>query len=266
MLLRSSPLRARRLRRLAQALIALGLLALATTVGLAYSRSAVAAQERADQLRRVAGILSIDPIPDPPFLTGSRQDLVYAPGQTVLVFAAGFKPHEPLFVRLYHRTSGLLDAYQDRADVRGQVVLARPLSPFSEGKDFTPAGRLVFQVEALSGTTREYAFRLEPGPAGKLPATRGVYPPVAVPGSVVVLWCSGRPVGEAPLVSASVDGEPIGARSLRLKLYPVASDGLLLATLTISLDDPTGDWTVFLGACQFNIPVRATLRDGEEYR
>jgi len=244
------------LRCLAWALIGLGVLLLSGAVVLAYWRSAAAAQGRAGYLAQVFFPFPSEPLADLPFLTGGRQGLVYAPGQTVLAFASGFKPHEPLFVRLYHRTHGLLDAYATRADARGQIVLARPLSTLDDEEDFSPPGGLWFQVEALSGMEQEYAFRLDPGPAEDAPPTKGVYPPSAVPGSVVVLWCSGMPVGETPQVQASVDGEPLRPQSLRLKLYPVSSDGLLLAALTISLDDPTGQWTIFLDSCQFRFPVQ----------
>ena len=251
--LRSSPVHARRLRRLGLALAGLGVLLVLAAFGLAALRSQQQARREAERMTRFWLGLSAPSAAEPPFLTLDHQDLSYAPGQTALAFAAGFQPHEPLFVRLRHG-GDLLDAVQARADARGQFVITRPLS-----LDELPAGSLSFQVEALSGATQEFAFRLEPGPPQEIAPTRGVFPAIAAPGSAVVLWCSHQIPGQAPIVQANVDGERIGASSLRLKSFPVASDGLLLAVLTVALDDPAGDWRVSLDGCEFAFPVRASL-------
>ena len=242
------------MRCLALALIASGALLLITAIALSLLQNVRAKQERADYLKQVMLHIPSDLI-DLPFLTRDHLDLVYTSGQTALAFAAGFQPHEPLFVRLYHRTRGLLDAYQTRADVGGQIVLAQPLSTFSDGKDYTSPGGLRFQVESLSGYEQEFPFRLVTYLARDIPPTKGVYPSSAVPGSLVVLWCNGQPVGEAPIVSGSVDGKARHLQSAHLTLYPVTSDGLLLATLMIALDDPTGQWTIYLGSCEFQFTV-----------
>ena len=251
--LRASPVRASRLRRAGIGLVGLGGILLLAAFGLGAWRSWQQGRLEAERIRRMWLGISEPAVSELPFLTADHQNLRYAPGQTALAFAAGFRPHEPLFVRLYHGDE-LLDATQHRADSRGQAVLTLPLS-----LDQTPAGGLRFQVEALSGASQEYAFRLEPGPPAALAPTRGVYPARAAPGSVVVLWCSHQRPGPAPIVQASVDGEKLGAAALRLKLFPVASDGLRLAVLTVALDDPAGDWRVSLDGCEFSFPVRAAL-------
>ena len=196
-----------------------------------------------------------------PFLTKDHTGLVYAPGQTVLAFASGFQPYEALFIRLYHRTQGLLDADASRADALGQVVLARPLGMLSDKENYIPTGGLWFQVESLSGQDQVFPFRLEPGPAVETTPTKGVYPLVAVPGSVVVLWCNGQEVGKTPGVDGSVDGKSLDTRAMRLTIYPISSDGLLLASLAVSLDDPTGLWTLYLGSCEYRLPVNSLLHN-----
>ncbi len=229
-------------------LIIAGVLLLAVSGSLHALRGVWAEQERAAYFDHIWLQMPVQPELDLPFLT-ENQARVYAPGQTAVAFVSGFQPHEPLFVRLYHRTGGLLEAYQSRADVLGQVVLSRPLGD-------TPKGSLWFEVIGLSGMEQVYPFRLEVEDDDATPPTKGIYPASAVQGSALLLWCSGQKSGEAPVVTASFDGKPLRPQSLRLKLYPISSDGLLLAALTISLDDPTGEWTVYLNACKFSLLVR----------
>jgi hypothetical protein len=261
MLLRASPIRIKRMRRVAPALVALGALLLIAAVTAGSLQSTREQHERASYLQQVFfHYPTVVPL-DLPFLTKGRKSQAYATGQTVLAFASSFQPYEPLFVRLYHRTQGLLDAYAMRADVLGQVVLARPLNMFSDGADFTPTGGLWFLVESLSGQEQAFSFRLEPGPLPATPPTKGVYPPAAVPGSVVVLWCSGQEVGKAAQLNGTLEGENLNTRAMRLSLYPVAPDGLLLASLVISLDDPTGLWTLHLGSCEYQLPVNSLLHN-----
>ncbi len=248
-MLRGSVVYRKRARWLAIVLIAAGVLLLAVSGSLHALRGVWAEQERAAYFDHIWLQMPVQPELDLPFLT-ENQARVYAPGQTAVAFVSGFQPHEPLFVRLYHRTGGLLEAYQSRADVLGQVVLSHPLED-------TPSGSLWFEVIGLSGMEQVYPFRLEKGEDddATLP-TKGIYPASFVQGSVLLLWCSGQKTGEAPVVTASFDGKPLRPQSLRLKLYPVASDGLLLAALTISLDDPTGEWAVYLNACKFSFSVQ----------
>ena len=249
MLLRGSVVHRKRARWLAIVLIAAGVLLLAVSGSLHALRGVWAEQQRATYLEHIWLQAPVQAELDLPFLT-ENQARVYTPGQTAVAFVSGFQPHEALFVRLHHRTKGLLEAYQSRADVLGQVVLSRPLGD-------TPKGSLWFEVIGLSGMEQVYPFRLEVDEdQDTIPPTKGIYPESAVQGSVVLLWCSGQKPGEAPVVTASVDGKPLRPQSLRLKHYPVASDGLLLASLTISLDDPTGEWAVYLNACKFSFSVQ----------
>ena len=256
-LLRSSLISHRRQRRLALALVGLGLLLVAAAVALGYRDSVLAA---AAQERHVQSVfLHTAPEFEPPFLTAERQGLVYAPGQTVLAFAEGFQPHETLFVRLYSLTQGLVDSYQTLADLNGQVVAARPLSLEKDAETYTPPGALWFQVEGLSGKEQLYRFRLEPGQALEPAAVKGVYPTAAVPGSVVAFWCSGLQPGAPVVVKTSVDGQTLRPGAVKITTYPVSSDSLLLGTLVVSLDDPTGEWELFVEHCRFHIPVRSRL-------
>jgi hypothetical protein len=255
----------KRMRRLALALIVTGALLLITAIALSLLQNVRAKQVRADYLKQVILHIPSDLI-DPPFLTRDHLDLVYTSGQTALAFAAGFRPYEPLFVRLYHRTQGLLDAYQTLADVGGQAVLARPLNPFPDREDFTSPGSLWFQVESLFGQEQEFRFHLVTYQAKDIPPTKGVYPSSVVPGSLVILWCSGQRVGEAPIMSGSVDGKARHLQSAHMTLYPVASDGLLLATLMIALDDPTGQWTIYLGSCEFKFTVASPINQTRSSR
>lgn len=248
MLLRGSVVYRKRARWLAIVLIAAGVLLLAVSGSLHALRGVWVEQQQAAYFDHIWLQMPVQPELDLPFLT-ENQARVYTPGQTVVAFVSGFQPHEALFVRLYHRMGGLLEVYQSRADVLGQVVLSRPLGD-------TPKGSLWFEVIGLSGMEQVYPFRLEADDDEALVPTKGVYPASVVQGSVVLLWCSGQEPGEAPVVTAAFDGKPLRPQSLRLKLYPISSDGLLLASLTISLDDPTGEWTVFINACKFSLLVR----------
>ena len=248
MLLRGSIVHRKRARWLAIVLIVAGVLLLAVSGSLHALRGVWAEQQRATYLEHIWLQAPVQAELDLPFLT-ENQARVYTPSQTAVPFVSGFQPHEALFVRLYHRTQGLLEAYQSRADVLGQVVLSRPLGD-------TPKGSLWFEVIGLSGMEQVYPFRLEVDDDEAPRPTKGAYPASAAQGSVVLLWCSGQTPGEAPVVTASVDDKPLRPQSLRLKLYPVASDGLLLASLTVSLDDPTGEWQIFLNACKFSLLVR----------
>jgi hypothetical protein len=249
------------MRRITLLLIALGALLLIAAVAAGSLQNAREEQERAGYLQQVFFHNPSVALSDLPFLVSSQHRQVYAPGQTVLAFAGGFQPYEPLFVRLYHRTHGRLDSYATRADVLGQVVLARPLNPFSDGEDFTPTGGLWFQVESLSGQEQAFSFRLESGPAAETIPTKGVYPAAAVPGSVVVLWCSGQNVGVTPQLNGTLEGESLNTPAMRLTIYPVASDGVLPASLVISLDDPTGLWQLHLGSCELQLPVNSLLHN-----
>ena len=256
MLLRGSCLHRQRMRRWAIVLIVAGIIFLAASGSLHALQGIWAEQQRAAYLEHIWLQTPVQLSLDLPFLT-ENQARVYAPGQTAVAFVSGFQPHEALFVRLYHRTQGLLEAYQSRADVLGQVVLSRSLSGLPGEQGYTPTGSLWFEVIGLSGLEQVYPFRLEVDEdEGATLPTKGVYPESAVPGSVVLLWCSGQTSGEASVVTASVDDKPLRPQSLRLKPYPVASDGLLLAALTISLDDPTGEWVVYLNACKFSFSVQ----------
>lgn len=259
MLLRSSPIHTRRLRWIALALIALGALILASAIGLGYWQRIQAAREREDFLRRMIFNPHRQPEVVLPFLNAQSGEIVYVPGQTALAFAEGFQPHEPIFVRLYSRTRGLLDAYQTRADVRGQFAAARPLSLEEDNENYTPPGGLWFQVEALSGHKQVFRFRLDKGRMPGTAETKGVYPPVAVPGTVVAFWCSGLHPGDDVIVKAAVDGQEFRPGRIKIETFPVGPDGLLLGTLVVSLDDPTGEWRVFANHCQLDFPVRSTL-------
>lgn len=255
MLLRSSSIHTLRIRRLTLGLVCLGVSLLAAMPGLNAWKDAQSERER-EALRQQSFLRTAVDIPaEPPFLTGNSSERVYAPGQTALAFAAGFQPHEALFIRLYHRTRGLIEAYVSRADERGQFAAAHPLSLEVDGTGFTPPGRLWFQVEGLNGLSQEYPFRLESSPARDAPPGKGVYPSTAVPGSSVVLWCSGNPPGEVPMSDVKVDNRSIHLDGLRFTIYPTAPDGLLLARLLISHNDPTGNWTVFLGTCELHFSV-----------
>ena len=236
------------MRQWALLLIVAGVILLVTSGSLHALRGVWAEQERAAYFDHIWLQTPAEAAPDLPFLT-ENQARVYTPGQTAVAFVSGFQPHEALFVRLYHRMGGMLEAYQSRADVLGQVVLSRPLGD-------TPKGSLWFEVIGLSLMEKVYPFRLELDEDDLPLPAKGIYPASAVQGSVVLLWCSGQKPGEAPVVTASFDGKPLRPQSLRLKLYPVASDGLLLASLTISLDDPTGEWVVYLNACKFSFSVQ----------
>jgi hypothetical protein len=194
-----------------------------------------------------------------PFLHAQGIEIIYAPGQTALAFAEGFQPHEPLFVRLYSRTHGLLDAYQTRAAVRGQFAAARPLSLEEDNDNYTPPGGLWFQIEALSGGEQVFHFRLEKGQMPEAAETKGVYPAVTVPGTVVAFWCSGLHPGDDVIVKAAVDGQEFRPGRIQIEAYPVGPDGLLLGTLVVSLDDPTGEWRVFANHCQLDFSVRSSL-------
>jgi len=248
---------ANRMRRLGLLLITLGALVLVAVAGRAYLQAEQARQARQEYLAKLFLPRAGEPVFEPPFLTGSRQDQVYTAGQTALAFASGFQPDEPVFARLYHGMHGLLAAELLQADALGQVVLVHPLSERTRREDFTPTGALWFQAESLSGIKQEFAFRLEPGAAAdQMPPTKGVYPAIAVPGSTVMLWCSGQKVGQAPGVDFMVDGRSIPTRDLDLTVYPITGDGLLLAKLTLSNSDPTGDWTAYLGTCSLQFSVR----------
>jgi len=259
MLLRSSPVHTRRLRRLALAMIALGVLILASAIGLGYWQRVQAARAQEEYLQRIFFNPHRQPEVVLPFLNVHSGEIVYAPGQTALAFAEGFQPHEPLFVRLYSRSRGLLDAYQTRTDVRGQFAAARPLSLDEDSDLYTPAGGLWFQFDALSGREQTFYFRLEKGQMPTAAETKGVYPPVAVPGTVVAFWCSGLLPGEDLSVKVAVDGQKFRAGRIKIETFPVGPDGLLLGTLVVSLDDPTGEWRVFANHCQLDFPVRSTL-------
>jgi len=235
----------------------LGVLILVSAIALGYGQRVQAAREREDYLQRVFFNPFGAPDLAPPFLNARSGEIVYAPGQTALAFAEGFQPHEPLFVRLYSRTRGLLDAYHTRADVRGQLAAARPLSLEEDSPIYTPAGGLWFQFEALSGYEQVFRFRLEMSQMPEATATKGVYPPAAVPGTLMAFWCSGLNPGDDAIVKITVDGDPF--RSGRIKTYPVGPDGLLLGTLVVSVDDPTGEWRVVANHCQLDFPVRSTL-------
>jgi len=257
MLLRFSPIHTRRLRRIALAMTALGVLILVSAIVLGYGQRVQAARAQEEYLQRV----SFNPFgaPDlaPPFLNARSGEIVYTPGQTALAFAEGFQPHEPLFVRLYSRTRGLLDAYPAQADGRGQSIVARPLETDENSELYTPPGGLWFQFEALSGYEQVFRFRLEMSQMPEATATKGVYPSVVVPGTLIAFWCSGLHPGDDAIVKITVDGDPF--RSGRIKTYPVSPDGLLLGTLMVSLDDPTGEWRVVANHCQLDFPVRSTL-------
>ena len=255
MLLPSSPVHATRLRRLALCLALLGVLLLVVALGLRAWQRFQAQRQFLEFMQRVFQHAPVEASSELPFLTWGSQGRVYAPGQTALAFVEGFQPHEALFVRLYHRTQGLLEAAQTRADQRGQLAAARSLSLDGDGANFTPPGSLWFQVEGLNGKSQEYSFRLEPGPAKQTPPGKGVYPASAAPDSLVVLWCSGNKPGVEPMADVQVDGESVRPEALHLAIYPTAPDGLLLARLSISLNDPTGQWTVFLGACELHFTV-----------
>lgn len=258
-LLKSSPIHTHRLRRLALALLALGLLILAGVFAFDGWQNAQAARAREDYHQRIFFNPHPDVQPPPPFLTAGSTEIVYAPGQTVLALAEGFQPHEALFVRLYSRMHGLLDAFQTRADVRGQFIVARPLSLDKDTEMYTPPGGLWFQVEALSGRQQVFHFRLEKGRTLDAAEAKGIYPPVAVPGSVVAFWCGGFQPDETLAVKAAVDGREFRPGRIAIETYPVASDGLLLGTLVVSLDDPTGEWHIFANHCQLDFSVRSTL-------
>ena len=262
MLLRSSPIHFYRLRRIALALIALGVLILASAIALGYWQRAQVARAQEDYLQRVFFNPHRQPEVVLPFLNAQSGEVVYAPGQTALAFAEGFQPHEPIFVRLYSRTRGLLNAYQTRADVRGQFAAARPLSLEEDGEMYTPPGGLWFQVEALSGREQVFRFRLEKGQMPETAETKGVYPPVAVPGTVVAFWCSGLHPGDDVTIKAAVDGQEFRSGRIKIETFPVGPDGLLLGTLVVSLDDPIGEWRVFANHCQLNFSVRSTLNPG----
>jgi len=257
--LRSSPIHHRRQRWLALALISMGLLLLATAIALGYWQSLQATRAREDYLQRVFFNPFGELVLSQPFLTGGNAEIVYAPGQTALAFAEGFQPHEPLFVRLYSRTRGLLGAYQTRADMRGQFAAARPLSLEEDSEMYTPPGGLWFQVEALSGREQVFRFRLEKSLMSAAAETKGVYPTVAVPGTVVAFWCSGLHPGDDLTVKVTVDGQEFRAGHIKIETYPVGPDGLLLGTLVVSLDDPTGEWRLFAKHCQLDFSVRSTL-------
>ncbi|MEW5869145.1 MAG: hypothetical protein AB1894_07720 [Chloroflexota bacterium] len=259
MLLRASPIHNRRLQRIALALIGLGVLILAAAIALGCWRNVQAARAQEDYLQRVFLAVQGKPEQPPPFLTAGRQGMVYAPGQTALAFVEGFLPHEPLFVRLYSRTQGLLDAYQARADVRGQFAAARTLNLDKDSEIYTPPGGLWFQVEALSGSEQVFRFRLESDHQPEAAVTKGVYPPVTSPGTVVAFWCSRLLPDEVPSVIVAVDGQALRPGRIQIETYPIGPDGLLLGTLVVSLDDPTGEWRVFANHCQLDFPVRSTL-------
>jgi len=259
MLLRFSPIHTRRLRRIALAMTALGVLILVSAIALGYGQRVQAAQERENYLKRVFFNPFGTPDLAPPFLNAHSGEIVYAPGQTALAFAEGFQPHEPLFVRLYSRTHGLLDAYPTQADGRGQIIVARPLDIDGDSELNTPPGGLWFQVEALSGREQVFRFRLDKGQMPTAAETKGVYPPAAVPGTVVAFWCSGLLPGEDLGVKVAVDGQEFRPGRIKIESYPVGPDGLLLGTLVVSLDDPTGEWRVVANHCQIDLPVRSTL-------
>lgn len=260
----SSRLWANRMRRLGLLLASLGTLVLIAVAARAYWQAAQAQQARQEYLEKIFLPRQGEPAFEPPFLTGSRQNRVYTTGQTALAFASGFQPDEPVFARLYHRMHGLLSAELLQADTLGQVVLARPLSERTKREDFTPTGTLWFQAESLSGVEQEFAFRLEPGGAAdpELP-TKGVYPTIAVPGSTVMLWCSGQKIDQMPGVDFMADERSIPTRDLGLTIYPVTGGGLLLAKLILSTGDPTGDWTAYLGTCNLQFSVRNLISTKE---
>jgi hypothetical protein len=249
------------MRRLALALVALGALLLTAAVAANSLQSAREEQERTSYLKQVFFRNSMVLSPDLPFLAKEQRALVYAPGQTALAFANGFQSYEPLFVRLYHRTRGLINAYTTRADALGQVITAHPLSMLTDMENFTPSGSLWFQVESLSGQVQVFPFRLKPDPAAETPPIKGIYPTTAVPGSSMVLWCSGQEVGKTVQVNGTVDGKSLNTRAIRLTIYPVATDGLLLASLVISTGDPIGLWILQLGSCEFRFPVNSLLHN-----
>jgi len=257
MLLRSSPIHTRRLRRIALAMTALGVLILVSAIVLGYGQRVQAARAHEEYLQRVFFNPHRQPEVVLPFLNARSGEIVYAPGQTALAFAEGFQPHEPIFVRLYSRTRGLLDAYPAQADGRGQIIVARPLEIDKDSELYIPPGGLWFQFEALSGREQVFRFRLEKGQMPEATATKGVYPQLAVPGMLMAFWCSGLLPGDDAIVKITVDGDPF--RSGRIKTYPVGPNGLLLGTLVVSVDDPTGEWRVVANHCQLEFPVRSTL-------
>jgi len=255
---------ANRMRRLGLLLITLGAMVLVTVAGRAYWQAKQARQAQRVYLAKLFLPRAGEPVFEPPFLTGSRQNRVYTAGQTALAFASGFQPDEPVFTRLYHRMYGLLAAELLQADTLGQVVLAHPLNGMLNREDFTPTGALWFQAESLSGVEQQFAFRLEPGAAlDPEPPTKGVYPTIAVPGSTVMLWCSGQRIDQAPGVDFMVDGRSIPTRDLDLTIYPITRNGLLLTKLTLSASDPAGDWVAYLGTCNLQFSVRSLISTKE---
>lgn len=259
MLMSSSPIYNRRLRRLGLASIALGLLLIAAAFGLQYWTTVQSTQARQEELQQVA----FNPLKshelNPPFMTAADAETVYAPGQTALAFAQNFKPHEPIFVRLYSRTQGLIAAYQTRADVRGQYAAARSLSPESDNENYTPVGGLWFQIEALSGVEQVFRFRLKPGHVSEPVATKGVYPATTIPGTVVAFWCSGMQTGDDPSLRIFADGQEFRDRRVKINTYPITSDGLLLGTVVVSMDDPTGEWSLYVNHCLLSFTVQSSL-------
>jgi hypothetical protein len=76
---------------------------------------------------------------------------------------------------------------------------------------------------------------------------------------VVAFWCSGLQPGDGLVVKVVVDGSEYRLGQEQVTTYPSSSDGLLLGTLMVSLNDPTGEWRLFANHCQLDFPVRSTL-------
>ncbi len=258
MLLRSSSIHTRRLRRLALTLISLGLLILAAVIAISYWRQVQATRAREDYLQRIFFNPPGSEKIDPPFLVANGAQFTYGPGQTAVAFAEGFQPHEPVFVRLYSRTRGLLRAYQAIADLRGQLLAASPLSTVDDSQEYTPPGGLWFEMEALSGREQVFRFRLDTGKIMETAASKGVYPPRAVPGTILAFWCSGFQPTELVTVEVLVDGQELSPEQFKTQTYPTTTDGLLLGMLAISPNSPAGEWQLHANHCQLTFPVHST--------
>jgi len=257
-LLRSSSIHTKRLRRAATALISLGLLILVALIAISYWRQAQAARAQEDYLQRIFFNPLVSEKIDLPFLVASGAQFTYGPGQTAVAFAEGFQPHEPVFVRLYSRTRGLLRAYQAIADLRGQLLAASPLSTVDDSQEYTPPGGLWFEMEALSGREQVFRFRLDTGKIMETAVSKGVYPPSAVPGTIVAFWCSGFQPTELVTVEVLVDGQELSPEQFETQTYPATTDGLLLGMLAISPNSPAGEWQLHANHCQLTFPVHST--------
>lgn len=257
-LLRSSSTHTRRLRRLALVLISLGLLILAAVIAASYWRQDQAARAQEDYLQSIFFNPSGSEKIDLPFLVASGTQFTYGPGQTAVAFADGFQPHEPVFVRLYSSTRGLLRAYQAITDLRGQLLAASPLSTVDDSQEYTPPGGLWFELEALSGREQVFRFRLDTAKIMETAVSKGVYPSSAVPGTIVAFWCSGFQPAELVTVEVSVDNRELSPERFTAHTYPATTDGLLLGMLAISPNSPVGEWQLHVNHCQLSFPVHST--------